>query len=163
MYSAKMKDDFVQGDVFTDITASDEGKTQANIPGLFISASLKIELAVIISHDCDSTKRNAGKRPYIVFSMLEPVSPQRLEFLKKDVGISKLGDLNELDISKVTAANLFYFEPLPDPFHFDYVVDFDKTFSVNRKRIEIKNKIAQLDSVAKEKFTNKLVLNFGRP
>ena len=126
-----------------------------------MSVDIDTPFVAVLSHDCDVSSENKGKRDFIVVSPLHSISEGNRNFLKK----SGIDDLTELNLVKpgVAFINLFYYGPDPKLNDMECLVDLTNVFSLNAGSVDVESdKMLELDKSTKESLASKLSLNFKR-
>jgi hypothetical protein len=126
-----------------------------------MSLDIESPFVAVLSHDCDVSSENIGKRDFIVVSPLHSISAGRKEFLKKS-GVDNLTSLNVVKPG-VAFVNLFYYGPDPKLNDMECLVDFTNVFSLNAGSVDVESdKVLELDKSTRKSFASKLSLNFHR-
>jgi hypothetical protein len=154
--------DLFQGDIVSNVDISGQNNIEINNCKWKHSLSMSIKYAVIISHSCDVTMQNAGKRPNIIISELRPLSLQHKNYILTSSDIKDIESINKVSPDKNFVINLFYFKGDTKIENQEYIVDFNKIHCIESNFIKIDNKVLELTSEYRDLFRNKIGLHFAR-
>ena len=162
MYVSAPYEDFFQGDIIK-LDEIDVSSNNVKKPTFFKNEVGHYTLKpynghfVILSHSCDVSMENKGKRKFFVCTPLKELPGKFEEQLKDDIL-----EWNTIDQDKSVPANLFVFKSSKVIHEKNCVVDITRCLSVNSKKLDLDKKVLQLDDRNREMFKEKIMHSFGR-
>ena len=163
MYNEDKQDDFLQGDVIRINFNTAKLEEHISNPPL---KTLKKEIntkefdhfAAILSHSCDVSLKNVGKRLRFVFSPLRPVFPELRERFN-----GNLLKCNDEESDFETPLNYFVYIRHPQIKDEDCFIDLTNCYSLRIKELDINQKVLELTEEMRDKLKKRIYVSFIRP
>jgi len=165
MYLNPKTDDLLQGDIIKNVQQNIINIKTRNVGSNDevlhdINTLIKTPLCVIVSHSCDASRANAGKRVGLLVSPLTELTPDFKTKIIESSDLSEINELNAMPEGKSVPYNVFYFEPNLIINNKEYITDLSKIFSVKWCSIKIADKMLELDVENKKLFSEKIISHF---
>jgi hypothetical protein len=166
MYEEEPFEDLFQGDVLTGLTFGKVDDSSNATEDLTDSYTVEVHQnpIIILSHSCDVSKQNVGKRHRFLFTPLSELRSGRVE--ESPNLPDEPTDLNEPQNGAWHYVNLFNFEQhpsLPDDSSFGYLVDFTYIYTGNYDHETLlEAKELQLEEEIRRNLKKKIAAHFGR-
>ncbi len=170
MYSGTPESDFLQGDVLKGVPISywsgltKDPESGGLHSGLTWAARWKERsmTVILVSHSCDVTFKNAGKRKRVIVTPLQPVGPKLRAEVEAELG--SLEALNRVpEPGRRDYLNLYHYAPQDGVIAEALVADFTILHFVDRPLLQLEMKMLQLDEEHRESLRLKIGFNFARP
>lgn len=167
LYAASLSPDLKQGDVLRGVQFSRASIAlqEANPPQATSTAKVEVDFSmntvVIVSHSCDATPANSGKRNHIVVGPLRPVRPDQRTRLAT-AGITDLGAINAPATGTTFPINLFHFASNAALGGQDCFLDLSELHSIRPEKLKVENKILELTAEARDQLRVRIGLHFAR-
>lgn len=163
MYAATLTLDYSQGDVFWSVPLPSvtlrpsEPEALARGDEIVVEARIRRHPVAIVSHTCDVTNENRGKRPLVQVVPLHQASPHDLD------EIARYGGLESINLEESRSfAHVFHYAPHSSLGNVSRLARLGNIVPIDRRHLGPERKVAELTPAARNLLRAKLRGHFGR-